>query len=43
MTFKLSASVAPEYPGQILRTVTMGEPTEEYLRMHDTAMSARSA
>lgn len=43
VTFELSASVAPEYPGQILRTVTMGEPTQEYLRMHDTAMSARSA
>ena len=24
MTFELSASVAPEYPGQILRTVTLG-------------------
>ena len=43
VTFELSASVAPEYPGQILRTVTLGEPTPEYLRMHDTAMSARSA
>jgi Xaa-Pro aminopeptidase len=43
VTFELSASVAAEYPGQILRTVCIGEPSDEYRRMHETAMTARSA
>jgi len=43
VTFELSASVAPEYPGQVLRTVTLGEPTEQYARLHETAETARSA
>lgn len=42
VTFELSASVSPEYPGQILRTVALSEPTEEYVRMHEVAMTARS-
>ena len=37
VTFELSAAVAPEYPGQILRTVFLGEPTDEYLTLHEVA------
>ncbi len=40
VTFELSASVAPEYPGQILRTVFVGHPTDEFLRLHDVAEQA---
>jgi Xaa-Pro dipeptidase len=43
VTFELSASVAPEYPGQILRTVTIGEPTGQYRELHDVAERARAA
>ncbi|MHB1066692.1 MAG: M24 family metallopeptidase [Candidatus Nanopelagicales bacterium] len=43
VTFELSAAVSAEYPGQILRTVALGGPTEEYQRMHDVAMAARDA
>lgn len=43
VTFELSASISPEYPGQILRTVTIGEPTEDYARLHEVAMSARQS
>lgn len=43
MTFELSASVAPEYPGQVLRTVVLGEPSDEIQRLHEVAMSARSS
>jgi Xaa-Pro aminopeptidase len=38
LTFEISASAAPDYSGQLLRTVTIGEPaTEELRRMHDVA------
>lgn len=30
VTFELSAAIAPEYPGQILRTVSLGEPIDPY-------------
>ena len=43
VTFELSASVAPEYPGQVLRTVTLGEPTDEYAALHEVAMTTRDA
>jgi Xaa-Pro aminopeptidase len=43
ITFELSASVAAEYPGQVLRTVTIGDPTDEFARLHDVAMRARAA
>ncbi|MFZ9986193.1 MAG: M24 family metallopeptidase [Candidatus Nanopelagicales bacterium] len=43
VTFELSASVAAEYPGQILRTVFVGEPTPEYIGLHDVAARARLA
>ncbi len=43
VTFELSAAVAPEYPGQILRTVTLGEPTELYRELHGAAEVAREA
>jgi Xaa-Pro aminopeptidase len=43
VTFELSAAVAAEYPGQVLRTVTIGEPTEEYAALHEVAERAREA
>ncbi len=43
VTFELSAAVVAEYPGQVLRTVTLGEPSDEYRRMHDVAMRTRAA
>ena len=43
VTFELSASIAPEYPGQILRTVALGDIPDQYLDMHATAMSTRAA
>lgn len=43
VTFELSAAVSAEYPGQVLRTVTLGEPTDDYRRMHEVAMQARAA
>ncbi len=42
VTFELSAAVAPEYPGQILRTVFLGEPTDEYLTLHEVASRAHT-
>ena len=42
VTFELSAAVAPEYPGQILRTVFLGEPTDEYLTLHEVASRAHA-
>lgn len=42
VTFELSASVAPEYPGQILRTVFVGTPTDEYLELHRIADQAHA-
>jgi len=41
--FELSASIAPEYPGQVLRTVTVGEPTGQYRDLHEVAARARAA
>jgi len=41
VTFELSASVCAEYPGQILRTVFVGDPSNEYVRLHEVAMQAR--
>jgi Xaa-Pro aminopeptidase len=43
VTFELSAAVAAEYPGQVLRTVTIGEPTAEFRALHDVAMRVRSS
>ncbi len=43
VTFELSASIAPEYPGQILRSVFLSAPTDEYQRLHEVAMEARAA
>jgi Xaa-Pro aminopeptidase len=38
VTCELSAAAAPEYPGQLLRTFTVGEPaTPEVKRLHDVA------
>ncbi|MGZ4507734.1 MAG: M24 family metallopeptidase [Blastococcus sp.] len=44
LTFELSAAVAPEYSGQLLRTVTVGAPpTPEVQRLHDVAEAALAA
>lgn len=38
LTFEISAAAAPDYSGQLLRTVTVGEPpTAEVQRLHDVA------
>lgn len=42
VTFEISAAVAPEYPGQVLRTVFLGAPTEEYLSLHQVASDAHA-
>ena len=44
LTFELSAAVAPEYSGQLLRSVVVGaEPTPAVLRLHDVAEAALDA
>ena len=41
LTFELSAAVAPDYSGQVLRTVTVdAEPTPEVSRLHEVAEEA---
>jgi len=40
VTFEISASACSEYPGQVLRTVTMGEPTAQYKELHEVADEA---
>jgi Xaa-Pro aminopeptidase len=44
LTFELSAAVAPEYSGQLLRTVTIGQPpTPQVQRLHEVAEAAFEA
>lgn len=44
LTFEFSAAVAPEYSGQLLRSVTVGaEPTPQVRRLHDVAEAALDA
>jgi Xaa-Pro aminopeptidase len=44
MTFELSAAVAPEYSGQLLRSVVVGaEPSADVLRLHEVAEAALAA
>jgi Xaa-Pro aminopeptidase len=44
LTFELSAAVAPEYSGQLLRTVTVGaDPSPEVRRLHEVAEAALAA
>jgi Xaa-Pro aminopeptidase len=44
LTFELSAAVAPEYSGQLLRTVTVGaEASPDVRRLHDVAEAALAA
>jgi Xaa-Pro dipeptidase len=44
MTFELSAAVAPEYPGQLLRSVVVdAEPTDDVARLHAVAEEALAA
>lgn len=37
VTFEISAAVSPEYPGQLLRTVTIGKPTQLFQELHEVA------
>ena len=44
LTFELSAAVAPEYSGQLLRSVTVAaEPSPEVRRLHEVAEAALDA
>jgi Xaa-Pro aminopeptidase len=44
LTFEFSAAVAPEYSGQLLRTVCVGvEPSPEVARLHEVAQAAFDA
>jgi Xaa-Pro aminopeptidase len=44
LTFELSAAVAPEYSGQLLRTVCLAaEPTPQVRELHDVAEAALAA
>jgi Xaa-Pro aminopeptidase len=44
LTFELSAAVAPEYSGQLLRTVVIGEePSAAVRKLHDVAEAALGA
>jgi Xaa-Pro dipeptidase len=44
LTFELSAAVAPEYSGQLLRSVTVAaEPSVEVRELHDVATAALDA
>jgi Xaa-Pro dipeptidase len=44
LTFELSAAVAPEYSGQLLRSVAVGaEPSADVLRLHGVAEAALAA
>ncbi|MGH8963674.1 MAG: M24 family metallopeptidase [Jatrophihabitantaceae bacterium] len=44
LTFEISAGVAPDYSGQLLRTVVVGEPpSTEVTRLHDVAEQAFDA
>jgi Xaa-Pro aminopeptidase len=41
LTFELSAAVAPEYSGQLLRTVTVAaDPSPDVVRLHEVAEAA---
>ena len=40
VTFEISAAVSPEYPGQLLRTVAIGKPTQLFQEMHEVAAQA---
>ncbi|MDA9016737.1 M24 family metallopeptidase [Actinomycetota bacterium] len=42
ITFELSAAVAHEYPGQILRSIVMGEPTETYVELSRVAEECKA-
>lgn len=37
VTFEISAAVCPEYPGQLLRTIVIGEPTQLFQELHEVA------
>jgi Xaa-Pro dipeptidase len=37
ITFEISAAVSPEYPGQLLRTISVGRPTPLFKELHEIA------
>jgi len=37
VTFEISAAVSPEYPGQLLRTISIGRPHQLYQELHEIA------
>lgn len=37
VTFEISASVSPEYPGQLLRTISIGKPNLLFQELHEVA------
>jgi Xaa-Pro dipeptidase len=40
VTFEISATVTPEYPGQLLRTVSVGKPSQLFQELHEVARVA---
>ncbi len=42
ITFELSAAIASEYPGQILRSVVMCEPTDTYAQLSEIAEKCKA-
>lgn len=43
LTFEISASAAPDYSGQVLRTVTVGPASPQVQRLHDVASEVLDA
>ena len=37
VTFEISAAVSPEYPGQLLRTISIGKPNQLFQELHEVA------
>lgn len=40
VTFEISAAVSPEYPGQLLRTISIGRPLQLFQELHEVAQLA---
>jgi len=39
VTFEISAAVSPEYPGQLLRTISIGKPDQLFQELHEVAQA----
>ena len=37
VTFEISAAITPEYPGQLLRTISIGKPQQLFQELHEVA------